>query len=333
MIEPPPDLPAESIVARVRDRYAVPVAEATFLPIGNDSLAWSFRLEGDGARWFLKVFRRVDAAALELPRFLAARGIEHLVPARSTRDGAAVDKGEPYSLALFPFVDGVTGGEIGLTPAQRVELGRFLRSVHDATPDEGLAALLRRERFLVRDVAYIERAGRTLDVEPPDVIAAALLAQWRAHLDEIAKAVERASTLAAYGRRTAPPSVLCHADFHAWNVLIEPSGEMRVVDWDWALLAPSERDLMFVSGDTADIDPSGEDFYRGYGDVEIDPTLIAYYRFDWVLQEVADYHRRVFDIALGEQTRAEAIDHFVELFGPEDVFAAAYRADAAIPSR
>lgn len=87
---------------------------------------------------------------------------------------------------------------------------------------------------------------------------------------------------------------------------------------------------MFVSGDIADIDPAGEDFYDGYGEVSIDRALIAYYRYDWVLQEVADYHRRVFDRALGEETRAEALRYFVELFGPGDVVAAANRADDEI---
>jgi hypothetical protein len=64
--------------------------------------------------------------------------------------------------------------------------------------------------------------------------------------------------------------------------------------------------------------------------VRIDPALIAYYRFDWVLQEVADYHRRVFDMELGEQTRAEAVRYFAALFGPDDVVAAARRSGHAI---
>ena len=330
MIEPPSNLPTDAIVARVRDRFALPVEDATFLPIGNDSFAWSYRLNRGGERWFLKVLRRIDASAIELPRFLAAQGIEHVLPSLSTRDGAAFDPGEPYTFVLFPFVEGVTGGEAGVAPAQREELGRFLRRLHETTLDEPLTSLLRHERFVVRDEAYIEDAAETLDAEPPDALAAALLAVWWAQRTEISHALQRARELAAYGRQTAPPLVPCHADFHAWNVLIEPSGGMHVIDWDLALLAPRERDLMFVYGDTADIDPSGEDFFRGYGDVSIDPALIAYYRFDWVLQEVADYHRRVFDIGLGERTRAEAVECFVELFGPDDVVAAARRADGLI---
>jgi spectinomycin phosphotransferase len=227
MIEPPRDLAVEAIVDRVRNRFDISVQRATFLPLGNDASAWSFSLDGGGARWFLKVFRRVDAAAIELPRFLAARDVEHVVPPLLTRDGVAFDSGDPYTFVLFPFVDAVPAGQVGLAPAQREELGRFLRRLHDTEPDEALTRLLREERFEVRDEAYIERAGETLDDEPSDSIAADLIDRWRAQRGEIAYALQRAHALARYGVQTAPPLVPCHADFHAWNVLIEPSGDMR----------------------------------------------------------------------------------------------------------
>jgi hypothetical protein len=68
----------------------------------------------------------------------------------------------------------------------------------------------------------------------------------------------------------------------------------------------------------------------GYGDIPIDPALIAYYRYEWVLQELADRHRRVFDTSVGERTREEALERFVQLFEPDDVVAAAYGADREI---
>jgi spectinomycin phosphotransferase len=329
MIEPPPSLSAEEIVARVRERYGIDVADAAFLPVGNDSSAWSFRLEGSHEWWFLKVFgRRIEPAAVETPRFLAASGIDHLVPALSTSAGEPYDTGEPFGFVVFPFVDAEPGGEVGLTPAHRTELGRFLRHVHSIHPDDRLLAMLRVERFAVRDAAYIEAVGNSLDgVEPRDAIAAELLARWKEHREQITHALTRARELAAYGQSAPRERVICHADFHAWNVLIGSSGAMHVVDWDEVVLAPRERDLMFVSGDIADLDPTGVHFYGGYGDIAVDHALLAYYRWDWVLQELADHHRRVFNPALGEQTRADALRYFVELFGSEDVVIAAYRAD------
>jgi Ser/Thr protein kinase RdoA (MazF antagonist) len=42
--------------------------------------------------------------------------------------------------------------------------------------------------------------------------------------------------------------VLCHADLHTWNVLVDSVGDLWIADWDEAVLAPRERDLMFVVG-------------------------------------------------------------------------------------
>jgi hypothetical protein len=65
------------------------------------------------------------------------------------------------------------------------------------------------------------------------------------------------------------------------------------------------------------------------GAVGIDRAL-PFYRFSCV-QTVADYHRRVFDQSLGEGTRARALGYATQLFEPEDVVAAANRADREIP--
>jgi spectinomycin phosphotransferase len=111
--------------------------------------------------------------------------------------------------------------------------------------------------------------------------------------------------------------VICHADFHAWNVLIERSGDFVVVDWDETLLAPRERDLMFVDGGVGDLDTKGFAFYAGYGPVEMDPVVMAYFRHDWVVQELADYWRRVFLMGdVGDGTRAQALDLFAGMFEP-----------------
>ena len=328
MIEPP-DIPIEALVERTRDAFGVPVTTATFLPEGNDSSAWSFRVSEGTNRWFLKVFGRpVDAASVEVPRFLSSRGVPHLVPSVPTVSGRAFDEGGSFSLVLFPFFDGEPGGEVGLTQAQRSGLGRLLRQIHETPPSEDVEWIIRHERFVPRDADLLEGIATAIgNMTPPDEIARAFARTWLEHLSEIQHSLDRARALAMVASARSTERVICHADFHAWNVLIDPSGDFVVVDWDETVLAPRERDLMFVSGDIADLDPEGTAFYEGYGAVDIDPVLVAYYRFDWVLQELADYHRRVFDLDLGTRTRAQALTLFTELFGPQDVVAAAFRAD------
>jgi spectinomycin phosphotransferase len=90
--------------------------------------------------------------------------------------------------------------------------------------------------------------------------------------------------------------VLCHADLHTWNVLGDGDARLWLVDWDEAILAPRERDLIFVVGGIARglVRPGDTGrFFQGYGEAAIDPRLLAYYRAGWAVQDIAAYGEQV----------------------------------------
>ena len=93
-------------------------------------------------------------------------------------------------------------------------------------------------------------------------------------------------------REKTPPHVLCHADFHTWNVLVDDDASMWIVDWDEVVLAPKERDLMFVVGGIGRglVKPhETASFLVGYGETEIDAEALAYYRYAWALRDIEAY--------------------------------------------
>jgi spectinomycin phosphotransferase len=108
-----------------------------------------------------------------------------------------------------------------------------------------------------------------------------------------------------------------------------PSGaswgrRLWIVDWDEAVLAPKERDLMFVIGGGLRRDlvaPADTDrFLAGYGDATADPRLLAYYRAAWAVQDVVAYGREVLMApGLGERSRWAAVDGFRSLFAPGNI--------------
>ena len=328
MLEPP-DIALDDLIERARTRFAIPVNAVTFLPIGNDDAAWAFRLSGGEGTWFLKVLARsVDAASLEVPRHLAEHGIGHLLAPIPTATGDSFDEGEPHNLILYPFIDGESGGDIGLTTAQQTELGRVVRRIHEFPAPADLARSMRRERFVPPGVEASRRVGSAVRSGSfDDRFPRSMAAFWLGHRREIDHIVERAEALGVEARTRAWDPVICHADIHAWNVLVERSGEFVVVDWDETLLAPRERDLMFVDGGVGGLQNDGRAFFAGYGPVEVDPVVMAYYRFDWVVQELASYGDRVLTSGVGDATKAEAVDLLVSLFDPGNVVDAAHRAE------
>lgn len=333
MLEPP-DLPNADIVAAVRAHYGFPVATATFLPIGHDSSAWVYRVEAeDGAAYFLKIRTgTINEVSLGVPRFLLDRGVAHVVAPLPTRSRAlSVDVGT-FALMLYPFVEGSTGMDRGMAERQWATYGAVLAQVHATALPPELARRMRRESFtpawsdVVRQLdAHI--ADRYFD----DPIERELAGFWRTRRAEVRALVERAEALGQRLRAAGLPLVLCHADIHTANVLIDTSDELWIADWDETILAPKERDLMFVVGGiSTDLVRSREEawFFQGYGPTHVDPLALAYYRYAWAVNDIGAYGEQALLLpGLGRKTRQAAIQGLMSLFRPGRIVALAYAAD------
>jgi spectinomycin phosphotransferase len=74
-----------------------------------------------------------------------------------------------------------------------------------------------------------------------------------------------------------------------------------------------------------------EQFFSGYGAYEVDPLALAYYRYEWVVQEIGDYGERLLlNPRQGEATKADSLDGMLALFQSGDVVESAYQADKDI---
>jgi hypothetical protein len=124
------------------------------------------------------------------------------------------------------------------------------------------------------------------------------------------------------------------SDIHAGNLLIDANGSLYIVDWDHPILAPKERDLMFVGGGIGSIwyRPQEEVlFYEGYGRTEINNIALAYYRFERIVQDIAEWGEQLLLTGEGGKDRARALQGFVRWFSPNDVVEMAYKTENTLP--
>lgn len=371
-----PNIADQELINAIERGYELSISSLTFLPIGADPRASVYEVSTeDNQRYFLKVrLGALHPPAYLVPHLLYQNGIEQVIaplavasngvsPGGVSSDGMNSDEdvaalwqtlpGRSYSLILYPFVDGQTGFSAQLTTNEWHRLGQILARIHGtALPEEQLGGI-RREDFSLHPklppmltqinelVAQVEAGNRQLS----DLQHQALFAFWQEKREEINGIIARTIELGRQSRQRAKPLVPCHADFHTFNVLVEseldgPERALTIVDWDETLLAPVERDLMFVIGQSAGLikvdDQNQAAFLEGYvseggcAAEQIDPAITAFYRYEWVVQEIGEYGSLVFfDEEFGEETRADALNEFKELFSPGNVVEGAYRSDIA----
>lgn len=329
-----PNLSDEKIAQGLRVNYGLAATAIEFLPIGYDADAWAYRITAsDGARYFLKLRRgTVHDACAAVARYLEAHGVPEVVAPLPTSAGQLSAPSEDYALLLFPWIEGRTGmvADGGLSDGQWIAYGDIVRRIHVARLPDDLEAALTREDFTLRHdwgrfARHLSAMLPRQDYENPYERAFARL--WLAHTAEMNQITEQAEHLGKRLRRNPPPFVLCHGDIHTANLLVTPDGALHVVDWDQPILAPKERDLMFVVG--ADAQPTRTEtlFFAGYGATEVDALALAYYRYEWCVQEFCDFAERVFALDdVGDETRAESVRGFQQLFAPGDVVEEAHKA-------
>lgn len=327
-----PVVKEENIAQILGSRIKMPLRALEFLPLGNDARSFSYRavaLNGESA--FVKLRRMpIDEAALALTRFLFDSGIGQVVAPLPALDGTLWQPAGEFGVIVYPFIEGVCAMEVGLSLEQRTAFGAALKRIHAAALPSEIADRLRRETFLPSWSAMVGRVQARVDQggfsRPSEERLAAI---WRERNEEIAGIAGRAEALGAALCRNPPPFHVCHADIHTANLLVDPAGGLHIVDWDEPLFAPKERDLMFID---ASIPAEEEAFYAGYGKTDPDPLVMAYYSYEWVVQELGDYGERVFFRPdLGEMSAEESVSMFRELFAPGDVVESAYRADVLLP--
>lgn len=322
----PPDLTAEAIAGALQGGFGIRVAGLSFLPVGNDAGSWAYRVEEDGGPpWFLKV--RSGAGAMPgaaVPAYLRRRGTPGILAPLPTRAGEPYLAVDRFGLALYPMLDARTGAEAGLSPAQWRALGTALAEVHATPPTPELLRLVGRETFRPsRRELLPELEAALTTADPADPVAGRLATSWRSHRAVIDKLVDQADRLGGELARFPAPAVLCHADLHTWNVLVDSTGHLWISDWDEAVLAPRERDLFFVVGGIGHglVTPSTTaSFLDGYGEVTVDPALLAYYRCAWAVQDIAAYgEQALLSPTAGEATRRAAAEGFEDLFAPGNI--------------
>jgi len=316
-----PDISDELIFSRLQEDYGLRDAQLTFLPLGADMGTVVYRVIADnGTIYFLKLRKGFDEISVTVPLFLKSQGINEIISPFETKSMQGwADFGE-YKMILYPFIEGKNGFEMELTDEHKHRLGSALKAIHSAQVPPELKRRIPKEAFSPQWREIVKSFQVQAEEKSFQDPTAAKLAMFiKSKRSEISRLIERTEELASELQSKPLELVLCHTDIHGANMLITENNDFHIVDWDEPLLAPKERDLMFIGGGIDYIWKTKRDeagFYEGYGKTDIDFAVLAYHRYERIIEDLAAYGEQLLLTNEGGADRPEAYERFTGNFEP-----------------
>ena len=356
------------LASRVREEFGITLIGVQPTGLGADARAVLWRgLTADGRSYAVKTSVTAPPG-LAVAHFLARQGIRGVPgPARalSGRLAVAHDGGV---VSVAPWLEGQRVIDTGLDRGQWQAFGTLLGAVHSTAPATALAGTgaegtgAEAEAAAVEveagaripldrhdPTAEVERArafpgwlGRAAAAAPDDAVLGELAALWARSADDILAIADLAEASARTPSwDSGAPAVICHADPHHGNLLLTDDGEVWLVDWDDAVLAPREADLIFVIGGVysfAPITPLEVGwFFDGYtpatGGVtrsDLDADRLTYYRSVRALTDFLDFAESALDGGRPEPDRAHAVSLAAGALSTDGIIALTL-SEAALP--
>lgn len=304
----------------MRSAYGLDATGFDFVPSYDDRAA-TYRVSTEGPGWFLKVhFGPVSEAALEVPMQLTKGGISNILAAQRSASGSPTAAMGNASMVLYPLLAGLNAVASGLTDDQWRTFGATMGAIHDSGLERRFAARLPTDVFELRAAGLVEDILESHQVTVDSEAARDFSRLLDRRQAEIGEMVHRAEGLGELLRGRSFDRVLCHADIHAANIVVTDDDGIMLVDWDGPMIAPRERDLLFVIGSriARDVEPhETARFFEGYGPTDVDSDAIVFYRYERVLEDIAAFTDTVLrDPLTSEESRANDTALVASFFEP-----------------
>ncbi len=298
----------------VAEAYGLKIARIRFVPKGEASHAYTvYRTGGD--RYFLKLYRdgrmsAISAATIDFDtqaaRYLHEElEIENIAYPIVTAGNNLYSRYRGNPIVLLNFIKGETVAPRALMESAAREVARTIATIHSG------ASALRTPGTPVEDFCLSfaadlrnglsELSEPTLMHDPFTKRLVAMLAPHAEHLLTALRRTEYAGRgLAEHG---TSDFVLCHADPHTDNLMVDRNGSIHLIDWNGSRFAPKELDLMFF------LRNQWGAFSNAYASIagpdEIRPEVWAFYATKRRLEDITDWLLRI----LNENTDVEQHNH------------------------
>ena len=318
-----PDTDREALTRRLHQQYNIDIENLTLVHKGFVGYCYIVDC-ANSDRYFLKLYDdsrlgRINASRLDfylpLTWNLHHKGILPNVPYPiKTRNGHLKTDFEGQPLVLFNFIDGkMVGWEDPLPDHILMKLASMVGIFHRSTPEIGI------------EFDYVEDFGIPFEDDMINGLNALenttsrdswgkqelrkLLLPRR---DEILGYLDRLKELQKVARIIEKDKVLCHTDLHGGNLIINDQGDLYILDWEGAMIAPPEHDLFFCAWEDRFVDLFLPNYQREFGPAELDSNVFGFYYYRRNLEDLTDWIVRILYENVDDEQDRNDLDGIVE---------------------
>lgn len=293
----------EDLILAVRKGYEIELENLEFLLRGWGGDCYLAQTAA-GERYFLKLNDEStsnETAASSRPFYLPlmhqlhSKGmlphIPHPIP---TCTGAFSLKINPQELVITNFIDGDLVGFGKLPEPILIRLAGLVGILHRSLPQlEFEYPYIEQFEFpfetdLVNSRSALE-AISSQDSAGKQLLRQTLLPHW----DEVLAYLERLKQLQRKVRLRNKPMVICHTDLHGGNLMTDKQGTLYILDWETAVIAPLEHDMIFFAGEENFWEVFWPNYANQYPEADLNSEVLAFYYYRRGLEDVMGFILRI----------------------------------------
>jgi spectinomycin phosphotransferase len=310
----------ELIRAVLLEQWHLEVTHLHFIPIGDSAYSYRVMTHSDRS-YYLKLVdqrtargRRIAAHmnfSLPLQRLVVEHQLAEVTAPlpQPTINGVLCAMNEPFLFALYTFIHGDTFADAyPMSPTLVQQIGQALAALHtiqipealqERSPQDSLTAPF--DVGLLADVASLEA------ITSQDALYLQRLREvvWPRR-EQIRAFLAHSQEYARKAHQTPVSPVTCHGDAWGGNMIMSPSGQLTLLDWESAVMAPPERDAFKYIGYTDGPDFTAFDI--GYRMICKEPMRwhadwLAYYAYRLQLKNLEQWMHNLLHESLNEVQR------------------------------
>jgi len=245
----PLTLSNSQIISTVNRLFDVHVTRVNFLPVGESS--WIYiAVDKNGQRNVVKAQKEVTPASVEIMGELMRQRYKWTPAVMFSKRGVVWEEVDGIYFSLQQYIEPSELKHADSMPSKVYlqQIGQLLKELHSIRVNDASIAHVKTETFEFTTATLAKKALAQLHSSSSDTQSVRTVRTMMAQQNgQIAQLFKNCYTLGAVLAEQKLPMSITHGDLHFGNVIESTQHHLYVVDWDHAMIAPREHDLMYFS--------------------------------------------------------------------------------------